>query len=510
LPSVYKNIAANYLGNIITAALAFLFVPVYVRYLGISTYGIIGFFATVQVLFSFLDMGIGMAINREMARHYHNSSMAGYLRKLSHTLQLVYWAIGLMIGIVLLIGSPYLSANWFKETTVPRNTVYLAFIILSLTIGFRWPYGLYSSGLRGMQHQVALNIHDLFWGLTKTIGSWIVLKYFDNTLQSFLWFQCAITILQTFGVMLMLWYYMPRNVEKNELVFDKSILKNISRYAAGMGIAAILGTVVLQMDKIIVSKMVSDKQFGYYTIATNVSILVYNVSFPLYMAILPHFTKLFFEHNLTKVKEDFHFYARMLSSLLLPFSIVIFFYSKEFLWLWTKNTELAETISPILKLMIAGTTLNAMIMPVHTLLLANNRVRFMLYSHVAACVIALPVIILLTLKLGVKGGAVSVLLLFAGYVCVQAPLIFRNLNLKGSLIRWYTGDILFLAIPLIALSLVFEQLKKYIITTDRWHLFANLAGITIIYYCISLLMNKQLLRFLLSRIKVLAAKQTAG
>jgi O-antigen/teichoic acid export membrane protein len=484
-------------------------VPVYVRYLGVSTYGIIGFFATIQVLFSFLDMGIGMAINREMARHYNDSEKAAYLRRLTYTLQTVYWGIGIVICLVLLLCSSYLSGNWFKETTVGQSTVYTAFVILSLTIGFRWPYSLYSSGLRGMQRQVALNVHDLSWSVIKTLGSWVILKYIDNTLQSFLWFQCAVTILQTAGTLLMTWYYMPAVPEKSRAYFDKKILKDISRYAAGMGIAAILGTIVLQMDKLIVSKMASDKQFGYYTIATNVAILVYNVSFPLYMAILPHFTRLAYERDDAKAREDFHFYASMLSSLLLPFSVVIFFYSHEFLLLWTKDRELADAISPILKLMIAGTTLNAMLMPVHTLLLAHNRVRFMLISHLIACLLALPVIILLTLKLGIIGGAISVTLLFAGYICIQAPMIFNYLHLKKEMIRWYLRDILLPAAPLVALSLVLVQVKKFVISADRWQLFFNLAVITIIFYGISLLINRRLLNFLLTRLRVLTGRRPA-
>jgi O-antigen/teichoic acid export membrane protein len=482
-------------------------VPVYVRYLGVSTYGIIGFFATIQVLFSFLDMGIGMAINREMARHYHDSEKAAYLRRLTYTLQAVYWGIGIVICLVLLLSSSYLSGNWFKETTVGQSTIYTAFLILSLTIGFRWPYSLYSSGLRGMQRQVALNVHDLSWSIIKTVGSWLILKYIDNTLESFLWFQCAVTILQTAGTLLMTWYYMPSVPEKSKVYFDKKILKDISRYAAGMGIAAILGTIVLQMDKLIVSKMVSDKQFGYYTIATNVAILVYNVSFPLYMAILPHFTRLFYERDYDRVKEDFHFYASMLSSLLLPFSVVIFFYSHEFLLLWTKNVELADAISPLLKLMIAGTTLNAMLMPVHTLLLANNRVRFMLISHMIACFVGLPVIILLTLKLGTIGGAISMLLLYAGYLCIQAPMIFSYLHFKQNVIRWYLRDILLPAVPLVVLSMVLIQVKKFVISTDRWQLFFNLAVITIVFYVISLLINRRLLNFLVARFRVLTRRQ---
>ena len=507
MPSVYRNIVANYVGNIVTAILSFLFVPVYVRYLGVSTYGIIGFFATVQVLFSFLDMGIGMAINREMARHYYDVGKATYLRNLSQTLQVVYWSIGFIIGAVLLSGSSFLSANWFRETQLPRQDILNAFLILSLTIAFRWPYSLYSSGLRGMQRQVVLNIHDLCWNLTRTIGSWLVLKYISNTLPAFLWFQFGVTFFQTLGGLVMLWYFMPKSTGPRLLFFDKGVLKNIGRYAAGMGIAAILAQLVAQMDKLIVSKMVSDTEFGYYVIATNVAILVNNVSFPMYMAILPHFTKLFFENRLEEIKREYHFYTRLLSCLLLPFSVVVFFYSKEFLWLWTKNAELSEAVSPLLKLMIAGTTLNALVTPIQTLLLANNRVRFILYSNIIAFAVGIPVIILLTLEFGVRGGATSVMILFGGYFLIQAPLIFRALRLHAALVQWYIKDIAFFLAPLLLLSLILTRWDKYIISADRWRLFLNLAAIIFFYYVVTLLLNKQLRVFLQKKIRLLTRQQ---
>jgi O-antigen/teichoic acid export membrane protein len=285
------------------------------------------------------------------------------------------------------------------------------------------------------------------------------------------------------------------------------VLKNIGRYAAGLGIAAILAQVVAQMDKLIVSKLVSDTQFGYYIIAGNVAILVNNVSFPMYMAILPHFTKLFFENRREEIKKEYHFYTRLLSCLLLPFSVVVFFYSKEFLWLWTKNAELSEAVSPILKLMIAGTTLNAMVAPIQTLLLANNKVRFILFSNLVGFVLAIPVIILLTLKFGVTGGATSVLVIFAGYFAIQAPMIFRKLQLKNSLFQWYLKDILFFLAPLLILSFILAQLNKYIITADRWRLFLNLSAIILFYYGVTLLLNKQLRGFLHKKYRALIRQQ---
>jgi len=44
------------------------FVPLYIKYLGIEAYGLIGVFAILQAWLRLLDMGMKPAINREMAR----------------------------------------------------------------------------------------------------------------------------------------------------------------------------------------------------------------------------------------------------------------------------------------------------------------------------------------------------------------------------------------------------------------------------------------------------------
>jgi len=96
--TVYKNILANYIGAFATTLTAFFLIPVYISYIGVSAYGIIGFYLTLQALFIFLDLGIGVAINREMAKHFNDKSQLLYLRNLSHSLQIVYWLIGIGLG----------------------------------------------------------------------------------------------------------------------------------------------------------------------------------------------------------------------------------------------------------------------------------------------------------------------------------------------------------------------------------------------------------------------------
>ena len=45
-----------------------IFVPVYIKYLGIESYGLIGFFASMQAWFALLDMGMTPTLGREIAR----------------------------------------------------------------------------------------------------------------------------------------------------------------------------------------------------------------------------------------------------------------------------------------------------------------------------------------------------------------------------------------------------------------------------------------------------------
>jgi O-antigen/teichoic acid export membrane protein len=71
--SVKRNIAANYLGQVWTAVMGLAFVPLYIRYLGMEAYGLIGVFAMLQTWLSLLDFGLTPTLTREMARPIANA-----------------------------------------------------------------------------------------------------------------------------------------------------------------------------------------------------------------------------------------------------------------------------------------------------------------------------------------------------------------------------------------------------------------------------------------------------
>ena len=64
MSQVKRNLVANFIGRGWYALMSLAFVPVYIKYMGIEAYGLVGVFATLQALFSLLDFGLSTTMFR--------------------------------------------------------------------------------------------------------------------------------------------------------------------------------------------------------------------------------------------------------------------------------------------------------------------------------------------------------------------------------------------------------------------------------------------------------------
>ena len=75
------NIIANYVGQFYNILIGITMVPMYVSYMGIEAYGLVGFFAMLQTWFLLLDVGLTPAMARETARFHGGAVDALSLRR---------------------------------------------------------------------------------------------------------------------------------------------------------------------------------------------------------------------------------------------------------------------------------------------------------------------------------------------------------------------------------------------------------------------------------------------
>ena len=91
---VKKNFVANLTGSGWSAILGLACTPLYVKFLGMEAYGLIGFYLTMNGVIQVLDLGLSPTMTREMARYSALPEKAGEARDFVRTLEIGYWLIG--------------------------------------------------------------------------------------------------------------------------------------------------------------------------------------------------------------------------------------------------------------------------------------------------------------------------------------------------------------------------------------------------------------------------------
>ncbi len=141
-PSVRGNILANLIGKVVSAAVALVFPPLYVRLLGIESYGLVGFFASLTAVLTVLDMGLSATMQRELAVLSGKGEQdALRIGSLTRTFEGVFWAIGFVAAVVVFALAPFIANRWLHANHLPPGVVTKAIRLMGVAIALQWPTG---------------------------------------------------------------------------------------------------------------------------------------------------------------------------------------------------------------------------------------------------------------------------------------------------------------------------------------------------------------------------------
>jgi len=439
-----KNIAANFVGKFWGALMSVVFVPVYIKFLGIEAYGLVGFYTSLSVLFSLFDMVLSTTINREMAGLSALPNKEQEMLDTVRTFEVLYWFIGIIIGIIVIALSPYIANFWIKTKGLPVNIVQQSVIIMGLIIAIQWPTNLYVGALRGLQMQVPLNIITVSIATLRGIGAVLILRLVSPTIQAFFIWQILISAAGTLLNLKFLWGYLPKTKIKPNFHWGLIIQK--WRFATEMTGIYLTGIILMQLDKIIISKTMPLEMLGYYSLAGVVASTLSYISGPIQTALFPRFTQLISSGDEVHLNSLYHKSCQLISVLILPVAFIIILFSSEIITLWTQDRLIANKISLLVSTLIIGTALSGLLNLPGTLQLASGWTKLALYTNVVSVIILGPMVYYMITKYGLIGAAFCWVILNSGYFFIGIPIMHTRL-LKREKWRWYFIDI---GIPLVS------------------------------------------------------------
>lgn len=433
-----RNIIANFGGSVWTGLMGIVFVPLYIHFMGIEAYGLIGIFATLLAIFGLLDMGLSATLTREMARLSVQEEKAQEMRDLVRTLEIPYWAVGLLISASVIVLSPIIAYRWVNAENLSSKTVQTAIMIMGLVLAFQWPMSFYSGGLVGLQRQVLLNSINAVMATFRGLGAVLILWLVSPTVEAFFTWQIVVSIVHIALIVFFLWRCLPDAADAPR--FRRELLLNIWRFAAGMTGITVLGTILMQLDKVILSRMLSLEMFGYYTLASAIAMTLYRFVSPVFSAIYPRLTNLVAVGAADEITILYHKSAQLMSVIVLPAAVVVVLFSKEILLLWTQSPLTAEHTHLLVSILVTGTAINGILNIPYALQLAFGWTRLGFLVNLASLLLLAPLMIAFTKWYGVVGAASVWIILNAGYIFIALPIMHLRL-LPSEKWRWYWHDV---------------------------------------------------------------------
>ena len=446
--SLKKNVLANYLGQGWTALMGLAFVPVYINYLGVEAWGLVGLMAMLQAMLTVLDMGLTPTLSREMARFQAGAHSAQSIRDLLRSLEVIFGAVAIMITGVVWFLAPWLATNWLSATQMPAATVAQAIGMMGLVLAVRMAEQVYLGAIQGLQRQVWLNgaqtsIATLRWGGAVGVLAWVA-----PSIEAFFLWQGFVSIVSLLILVRQTYRWLPP--AKRAARFDIDALMRVRHFAGGMAATTLLAVLLTQMDKLLLSKLVSLEEFGYYTLAASAAGALYFLITPVATAVLPRMTELVAKSEQQMLIDTYHWGSQWLATLLIPAALVMSVFAEPLLLVWTGNLTLARQTAPLLALLALGTLCNGFMHVPYMTQLAHGWTSFSVRVNIVAVCCIVPAILWAVPRFGAIGAAWAWLGLNAGYVLIGVHFMHRRL-LPGEKWRWY-GSAVFkpLAVGLMA------------------------------------------------------------
>lgn len=466
--SLRRNILANYASQIYVTLAGILLVPVYLRYMGAEAYGLVGFFAMVQIWFGLLDMGLTLTLVRETARLQGKAVDALTYCRLVRALELIFFGAGIVGGALLFFSAPRIASSWLNVQHLDLATVVVALQLMAIAIAVRWMSGLYRGIVSGVEEFVWLSGFNAAIASCRFIGVIPLLIWLGGSPLVFFGYQCVIGLVELIGLILKAKRSMPVLQDPAQLGWSLkyifSSVRHTLTFSVGISFAALVWVAMTQVDKLLLSKLLPLSEYGIFTLSVLAASGVSLIVGPLSNVILPRLARLQAQGDEDQLLDLYKRMTRAVMVMVVPTGLLLALFSEKILLAWTGNPMIASQGAPILSLYALGNGILAAAAFPYYLQYAKGKLRLHLIGTGLFLAAFIPFLLFLTKTIGVVGAGYAWLVTNALYLLFWTPIVHRRFA-KGQHMKWLVEDVLapgrFGVLALLAFAL-------FMSTTGAW------------------------------------------
>ncbi len=459
-----RNLISNYVGTAWTTALGVAFVPLYVSYLGLESYGVLGAFSVLQSVTGFIETAIAPLLIKEMSRYRSGVVSVQEISELRTATLRLMWLLVASLLLTVAAASPFLVKMFVIRSSNPGEVYAVAVPALGFAIVLRLLEGYHRAILIGTEAQVRLNVLGCALATLKSVGALAVLALVSPTLWAFGLWQLSIAALSVVAFA----SASPRPIRlgSRDLASSIAVIRSHWRFGAGLMLLTGLSVTISLAERTVLFSLLSLEGFGAYTLATTIAAMPTLISVPTGQVLNARLAALVPTGQVAESEALVRRTTQVMAVLVGAIGATFCVSCDTLIFAWTGSAQLVDEVSLAGGLLSASGALNAFAVLAIRCRLAIGDTRFWTISVSLAGAVCIPAYVLIAPRHGLIGAAwVSCAVNFL-LATVASPLSLHSL-LKRAVTTWLLVDAL---LPLAAASITAVLMRVVFgeCTQSRW------------------------------------------
>jgi len=248
---------------------------------------------------------------------------------------------------------------------------------------------------------------------------------------------------------------LPSTSPVNWLEAIKS-LRSIAGFALNHGFLALVWILIVQTDKVLLSRFLPLSQFGYFTLAAAAAHGVNLVLLPIGQFLMPRLSRLTASKNETALVVTYRRLTRVALVAVSGATVLFMFFPQEVLMVWTNNAEFAQIGHPVLAWYSLGNAAMALSGYAYYLQYAKGDLKLHTWGTVGFLTVIVPALYFSVKQYGLTGASVTWAVFWVLYLLSWVTWTHRFL-LQRLHWHWLFGDVLAIFLPVLVVGAIMKQ-----------------------------------------------------
>lgn len=422
--------------------------PLYMHYMGAEAFGLIGFFLMMQTWMQLLDLGLSPTLSREMSLYRAGLIDTDAAWQRLRSLECLLGMIAFIAVTALVMFRRWIAEDWLTFRELSQIEISRCIIAMATAAGLRWLMGIYRSGLIGLERQLWVNRATAVFASLKFIGVLPILIYFSVKPLFFFIHQAVIGGIELVVFARMMYRALPGRAVR--VLPTSQVIKSMMPMAGAMAFSAGMWSFITQIDKIVLSKLLSLEAYGYFTLAVMMAGGVLVLIPPLNQVLQPRMTILASQGRQVDLCILYKRATQMVTAVFLSLGGVLSFFAQPVLFAWTSDLHAATVAAPILFWYgLANATIGILLLP-FLLQFAHGYLRLHVIGNLIMGITLLPMVIFASIKFGGAGAGATLLIVNLLFIVLWIPKVHKKL-MPDVIWTWLLFDVGKVAGPIVAI-----------------------------------------------------------